>query len=210
MRLRTRVTLVSAALMAVVLAATGAFVYLRLQTELRQAMDETLRSRAEAERLVVERSGVLPSDQPDDAFAQLIGSDGSLIESSGSIAGEPALVESADVTAPALSERDAVTIEGEVVPARMLAVPISQGRILVVGASLDDQRQTLGRLATSLAVGGPLALVLAVGVTWLLVGWTLRPVESMRGEAAAISASDPGRRLPVPEPATSWLGWPRR
>ena len=196
MRLRTRVTLVSAALMAVVLAATGAFVYLRLQTELRQAMDETLRSRAEAERLVVERSGVLPSDQPDDAFAQLIGSDGSLIESSGSIAGEPPLVESADVTAPALSERDAMTIEGEVVPARMLAVPISQGRVLVVGASLDDQRQTLGRLATSLAVGGPLALVLAVGVTWL--GWTLRPVESMRGEAAAISASDPGRRLPVP------------
>ena len=107
-------------------------------------------------------------------------------------------MESADVTAPALSERDAVTIEGEVVPARMLAVPISQGRVLVVGASLDDQRQTLGRLATSLAVGGPLALVLAVGVTWLLVGWTLRPVESMRGEAAAISASDPGRRLPVP------------
>ena len=197
MRLRTRVTLVSAALMAVVLAATGAFVYLRLQTELRQAMDETLRSRAEAERLVVERSGVLPSDQPDDAFAQLIGSDGSLIESSGSIAGEPALV-AADIAASALSERDAVTIEGEVVPARMLAVPISQGRVLVVGASLDDQRQTLGRLATSLAVGGPLALVLAVGVTWLLVGWTLRPVESIRGQAAAISASDPGRRLPVP------------
>ena len=197
MRLRTRVTLVSAALMAVVLAATGAFVYLRLQTELRQAMDETLRSRAEAERLVVERSGVLPSDQPDDAFAQLIGSDGSLIESSGSIAGEPALV-AADIAASALSERDAVTIEGEVVPARMLAFPISQGRVLVVGASLDDQRQTLGRLATSLAVGGPLALVLAVGVTWLLVGWTLRPVESIRGQAAAISASDPGRRLPVP------------
>src|SRR4249919_2284719 len=45
---------------------------------------------------------------------------------------------------------------------------------------------------------GPLALVLAVGVTWLLVGWTLRPVESMRAEAAAISAGDPGRRLPVP------------
>ena len=57
MRLRTRVTLVSAALIAVVLAATGALVYPRLQTELRQAIDETLRSRAEAERLVVERSG---------------------------------------------------------------------------------------------------------------------------------------------------------
>ncbi|HEX2424332.1 MAG TPA: ATP-binding protein, partial [Actinomycetota bacterium] len=48
------------------------------------------------------------------------------------------------------------------------------------------------------AIGGPLALILAVGVTWLLVGWTLRPVDSMRAEAAAISAGDPGRRLPVP------------
>ena len=68
MRLRTRVTLVSAALMAVVLAATGAFVYLRLETELRQAMDETLRSRAEAERLVVE--GIRDA-RPDDRLPRL-------------------------------------------------------------------------------------------------------------------------------------------
>jgi len=61
MRLRTRVTLVSAALMAVVLSATGVFVSLRLQTELRQAIDETLRSRADAELVVVERSGDLRS-----------------------------------------------------------------------------------------------------------------------------------------------------
>ena len=39
MRLRTRVTLVSAVLMAVVLAATGVFVYLRLQADLRRSMD---------------------------------------------------------------------------------------------------------------------------------------------------------------------------
>jgi hypothetical protein len=44
MRLRTRVTLVSAVLMAVVLSATGVFVYLRLQTEFRRTLDETLRS----------------------------------------------------------------------------------------------------------------------------------------------------------------------
>ncbi len=198
MPLRTRVTLVAAALMAVVLAATGAFVYLRLQAELRQAIDETLRSRADAELAVVERSGTLPHDQPDDAFAQLIGPDGALVASSSGIAGAPALVRD-DVVAPTVSERGAVAIGGEVVPARMLAVPLPEGGVLVVGASLDDQRQTLGRLATSLAVGGPLALILVTGVTWLLVGWTLRPVESMRREAAAISASDAARRLPVPD-----------
>ena len=197
MRLRTRVTLVSAALMAVVLAATGVFVYLRLQAELRRTVDESLRSRADAELLVVEETGSLPLAQPDDAFAQLIGPDGSAVESSSSIAGASALVPG-EIRGPTFSEREAVRIEGEVVPARILAVPVPDGGVLVVGVSLDDQRTTLGRLAASLAIGGPLALILAVGVTWLLVGWTLRPVDSMRAEAAAISAGDPGRRLPVP------------
>src|SRR5918995_5531520 len=197
MRLRTRVTLVSAALMAVVLAATGVFVYLRLQTELRRTVDETLRSRADAGLLVVQETGSLPLHQPDDAFAQLLGPDGSVVESSSGIAGASALV-GRDLHAPTFSEREALTIEGEVVPARIYAVPVPDGGVLVVGASLDDQRTTLGRLAAALAIGGPVALILVVGVTWLLVGWTLRPVESMRAEAAAISAGDPGRRLPVP------------
>src|SRR4029453_13269600 len=197
MRLRTRVTLVSAVLMAVVLSATGVFVYLRLQTELRRTLDETLRSRAHAELLVVEGSGSLPLDQPDDAFAQLIAPDGSVVESSSSIAGAPAFA-SGGAEAPTFSERDAVTIEGEVVPARMLAVPVADGGVLVVGASLDDQRTTLGRPGAPLAHGGPLALILAVGVTCVLVGWTLRPVEAMRAEAAAISAGAAGRRRPAP------------
>ncbi|HEU4355228.1 MAG TPA: hypothetical protein VFT27_06530, partial [Actinomycetota bacterium] len=72
MRLRTRVTLVAAALMTVVLAATGIFVYLRLQSELRQSTDATLRSRADAEALVVARTGSFSPEQPDDAFAQLL------------------------------------------------------------------------------------------------------------------------------------------
>jgi two-component system, OmpR family, sensor kinase len=80
----------------------------------------------------------------------------------------------------------------------MLPVRLPNGDVLVVGLSLDDQRQTLAGLAASLAIGGPLALALVVVVTWLLVGWTLRPVDSMRAEAAAISAGEPGRRLPVP------------
>ena len=150
MRLRTRVTLVSAALMAVVLAATGVFVYLRLQAELQRTVDETLRLRADAELLVVEETGSLPLVQPDDAFAQLIGPDGSAVESSSSIAGASALVPG-DIRGPTFSEREAVRIEGEVVPARILAVPVPDGGVLVVGASLDDQRTTLGRLAAALA-----------------------------------------------------------
>ena len=197
MRLRTRVTLVAAVLTAIVLAATGIFVYLRLQSELRQSMDVTLRSRAEAEALVVERTGSFSPGQPDDAFAQLLEPDGSVLDSSNAIAGAAALVP-AGIRTPAFLERDAVRIEGEVVPARMLAIRLANDDVLVVGASLDDQRQTLAGLAASLAIGGPLALTLVVVLTWLLVGWTLRPVDAMRAEAAAISAGDPGHRLPVP------------
>jgi len=76
-------------------------------------------------------------------------------------------------------------------------VPLDDGRLLVVGTSLDDQHEALGRLAALLLLGGPAALILVVTVVWLIVGAALRPVESMRAEAAAISASEPGRRLPV-------------
>lgn len=197
MRLRTRVTLVAAVLTAIVLAATGVFVYLRLQSDLRQSMDTGLRARADAEKLVVARTGTFSRVQPDDAFAQLVGPDGSVLSSSSSIEGAPALVPPGIAT-PAFVERGSLRIEDEAVPARMLVVRAVNGDLLVVGASLDDQRQTLAGLAVSLGIGGPLALFLVVGLTWFLVGWTLRPVESMRAQAAAISASDPGRRLPVP------------
>ncbi|HKZ75709.1 MAG TPA: histidine kinase dimerization/phospho-acceptor domain-containing protein, partial [Actinomycetota bacterium] len=92
-------------------------------------------------------------------------------------------------------ERTVATVE-EPVPARLLAVPASEGRVLVVGASLEDQWEALARLGILLAVGGPLALILASGVGWVVAGAALRPVERMRAEAAAISASEPGRRLP--------------
>jgi heavy metal sensor kinase len=145
----------------------------------------------------VERTGSFSGEQPEDAFAQLVSPDGSIVESSRAVSGEASFVPNG-IQAPTYFEREAVTIDDEVVPARMIAVSLANGDVLVVGASLDDQEQMLARVATALALGGPLALALVIAVTWFLVGWTLRPVESMRLEAAAISASAPGRRLPVP------------
>ena len=45
---------------------------------------------------------------------------------------------------------------------------------------------------------GSAALLVTAGAGWLLAGAALRPVEHMRREAAASTASDPLRRLPVP------------
>ena len=202
--IRTRLTLVSAILMAAVLAASAAFLYLRLRSDLLHAVDAGLRSRAEALLANVQGSeGALGegSDliEPDEAFAQVLGPGGDVIESSLGLRDLPLLDEAAvaGVAGPRFVDRVVPTVE-EPVSARLLAVPASEGRVLVVGASLDDQNEALARLAILLAIGGPLALALATAVGWVVAGAALRPVERMRAEAAAITASEPGHRLHSP------------
>src|SRR5207249_926600 len=69
---------------------------------------------------------------------------------------------------------------------------------VVVGATLGDRNEAMGRIALALAVAGPVALVGVAWAGWVLAGAALRPVERMRREAAAISLSEPARRLAVP------------
>jgi signal transduction histidine kinase len=45
----------------------------------------------------------------------------------------------------------------------------------------------------------PLVLLGAIGISWLLIGRTLRPVEQMRAEAAEITGSGLHRRIPEPD-----------
>jgi two-component system OmpR family sensor kinase len=198
--IRARLTLVSAVLMAVVLAGAGIFVYLRLEADLLDAVDAGLRSRAET-ILGSQGSSALEQGaglvEADDAFAQVLGPGGEVIQSSRGLRGGPLLTqgEVAGLAAPAFIERVVSTVE-EPLSARLLAVPAPGDTVVVVGASLDDQREALARLAILLALGGPLVLILAAGVGWVVAGAGLRPVDRMRAEAAAISASEPGRRLP--------------
>jgi two-component system, OmpR family, sensor kinase len=202
MSLRTRLTLVSAGLMAVVLITAGAFVYFRLRSDLLAAVDAGLRSRAAAlldEGPGAEVGGGAGLVEPDEAFAQVLDTEGRVIESSVGLVRTPLLgpEEIGGLGRPRLFDRMVPTVE-EPVPARLLALPGADGRVLVVGASLDDQQEALAGLAALLAVGGPVVLALVSLIGWWVAGAALRPVERMRAEAAAISASEPGRRLPVP------------
>ncbi len=199
--IRARLTLVSAALMAVVLAAAGTLLYVRLRADLVSTVDVGLRSRADIllsslEGAVSAGGGLL---EPEDAFAQVIEPGGDILVSSPGIGGRPLVSPAvgADVDGQEFLETIVATAE-EPVEARLLLVPLAAGGVLVVGASMDEVNEALGRLASLLIVGGPLALVLATGVGWFVAGAALRPVEKMRREAAAISASDPGRRLHPP------------
>lgn len=65
--------------------------------------------------------------------------------------------------------------------------------------AIGDRDEVLASLLGLLLVVGPLALLLAAFAGYRLAGAALRPVESMRREAAEISSETSGRRLPVPE-----------
>ena len=203
MPIRTRLTLVAAGLVAIVIAAAGAFVYLRLQTDLLHAVDVGLRSRADA---LLETNGVLVASvtpaliESDEAFAQAIAPDGTVLASSGGIEDAPLLTGRLTVrSTPVFVETEVRTSEGEVIPARILVVDGGDGQMFLVGASLDDRDEALAQLLAAMAIGGPIALAVVVGVIWLVVGAALRPVEWMRSEASAISTSEPGRRLSIPD-----------
>ncbi len=199
--IRVRLTVVSAVLMALVIGALGVFVYTRLQASLLSAVDDRLQDRAEDLLLDAGDGPIVPepwTSDPGDAFIQVYGSDGGLMESSPDVAAGP-LLTPVQVANPGPRSLVAdVTTTEETVPARMRLVPMTGGGALLVGAAIQDEEATLARLRPLLLVGGPLAIVLASVVAWLVTGAALRPVERMRLEAEAISGTDLDRELVVP------------
>jgi two-component system, OmpR family, sensor kinase len=198
--LRVRVTLASAASIALILGALSFFLYARLQAELVRAADAGMRTRADAIASSMGRAEPGSFDTPDigpGGFAQILTPGGQLEMSRGYRA--PTLPAAAlrtirrpqFVNLPAARGRPAL---------RVFVLPNAEGyRLYVVaGSSLAEVSQTLDRLQLLLETAGPTALAVACLAAWLLAGAALRPMESMRREAAAISVFEPTRRLPVP------------
>jgi len=69
------------------------------------------------------------------------------------------------------------------------------------GAPLSAEQGAVGTALTAMLIGLPLLLVTVSGVTYVVTRRALRPVEGIRAEMAAITASEDLSRR-VPEPAT--------
>jgi signal transduction histidine kinase len=84
---------------------------------------------------------------------------------------------------------------------RLLARPTSNaplGNIVVVGQSLEDRDEALSGVVASFAIGGPVAVLLASVVGYLLASAGLGPVEAMRRRAGEIALGNEGDWLPLP------------
>ena len=207
--IRLRVTGAFAVAMAAVLAASGWFLYSRLDSHLALALDRELQLRSQdLAALVRQPAASLAGDrggrfvERGESYAQLLDRNGRVLDATRPLGAAP-LLGPAELRAaeqrPLYTERDAVPGLDE--PSRVLATPVSRADrrlVLLVGTTSQDNTETLAAFRDELLIAGPIALLLASLAGYLLAGLSLRQVESMRRRAAAISADNPGERLPVP------------
>ncbi len=208
--LRLRLTLAFATVMAVVLVAVGFFVYVRVGDTLLSSVDNSLRagSAETADHLKrvdlgheLDFSLVDPDNARGETLGQLVDARGHVVRSTPS--GIAPLVGRSTVGRVLAGTRllETTGLPGRKSEWRLVALPVTQrGRplVLVEASSLASRQDTLEHLLVQLAVAGPIALLLASLAGYALAAAALRPVESMRRRAAAITAATPGLRLPVP------------
>jgi len=207
--LRLKVTLGFTAAMAVVLAATGLFLYLRFESELNQSLERDLRARVDDVRTLLAQSdtglreaGGAALASTGDRLAQVLDARGGVIDFTPPLGSRPMLARAELARAQhgtvSVTERNVAGIQGAV---RILATPVrAQDRNLIVaaGASLASHDRALGNLASLLLIGGPAALAFAAAIGFAVTTGALRRVETMRRRAQEISLARPGSRLPVP------------
>ncbi|MDX6631703.1 MAG: hypothetical protein QOH00_3949 [Gaiellales bacterium] len=205
--LRVRLTLIFASAMAVVLIASGLLLYNRLAASLDRTLDQSLRARATDIAALVTQAdtGLRDSNPgsyggPGNGFAQVLDGHGGIFDQT------PGLPRTPLLTASQVSRaRRGALLVGSVRSAgedvRLLATPVSaQGQrlVVVVGAPLGLRDEALSELRDELLLGGPIALLVASLIGYLVAAGALRPVERMRVRASVISDRHLAERLPVP------------
>ncbi|MFD7228497.1 ATP-binding protein [Streptomyces sp. NPDC059881] len=96
------------------------------------------------------------------------------------------------------------TVDGKTAEYRFAAVRAtdSAGDTVTVyaGVPLTTEQRAVGTVRDAMLIGLPVLLLVVGGVTWLVTRRALRPVEGIRAEMAAITASeDLSRRVPEPD-----------
>jgi two-component system, OmpR family, sensor kinase len=201
--IRLRLALAFALAMAVVLTALGAFLYLRLGWSLDETIDDGLEARADDIAAVAVRGetdlGRVGIVEPE-RFFQVLGPEGEVLGQTRFLAERPLLdaAERASVLREGVLRLERSDVQGVEGRTRLFARSAEDRTLVVVGQALDDRDEALRDLLGDLFLIGPAALVLASLLGFGVATAALRPVEAMRAEAAAVSAAEPGRRLPLP------------
>lgn len=112
----------------------------------------------------------------------------------------PAVVGQVATSELLVEERKPDEIERERMNLRIASAATTDGRLVVLAGSETEQiDEALSGLAKLFAVAVPVLALLVGGLTWLLAGRVLDPVEQIRAQAERIGAQTLEARVPVPE-----------
>ena len=198
---RARTTMAATLLFAVALAIGGVGLVTVLRNTMIDNVDTALRLRASDIGGLLE-GGTNLTDvtivDEEDSFVQIV-ADGRVVAASNNVTGEAPISEA--------SPGQIVTSETHPVDDSAFRILVAEAETpsgpvtVIVGNTLEDTERTVRVTLGTLAVGMPVLVLLAAGMTWVLVGRALRPVESIRAEVAEIGSTDLHRRVPQPETA---------
>nr|WP_180218589.1 ATP-binding protein [Streptomyces albus] len=145
-------------------------------------------------------AGFARVDKPDDDN----GADGDAEEEADEVDSDS---ETETLTFPVDDDGEVTYDKDDIVGTQEFSVAAVQGRTrdgtpvtVYAGASLGAQQEAVSTVTRSMLFGLPALLLVVGGVTWLVTRRALRPVEGIRREMSAITAStDLSRRVPEPD-----------
>jgi heavy metal sensor kinase len=203
---RLRLTLWYVFLLAVILAAFSAGIYLTLRHNLYDNLDDSIQNRANVLLDIVRYegnrptlAGVVSSNDPNqgESFVRVFDASGELTFDGSAAAGDVPIDRRAVESALVGKTITRSVNVGEALRVRTLPIE-RDGRIsgvLEVGQSQDDVSDTLQTLLLILGVAYPVTLVVASLGGVFLAGRALSPIDRLTRLARRISAEDLGQRL---------------
>jgi signal transduction histidine kinase len=201
---RSRLTLLATAVVAVVLVLSGIGLVVVQRSLLTRGIDEALRQRADNLQPSLQ-AGAFGTELPaegdhEDSFLQLLDERGDVLAATANVLGRAA----AAPPRPPGAEASFRAVRNDALSThqfRVLASPVRSGsgwRTLVVAKNLDDVDESVRILTASLTLAIPVVVALLAILVWWLTGRVLRPVEAIRAEVASIHGTELHRRVPVP------------
>lgn len=195
--IRFTVTVLATGAVTLALLGASAWLVIAQRNTLTMGLDTTLERRASDVAAMLSSTESLPGSLVEadiESFVQVVADDGAVLLSTANVAGDDALVS----VGGAVPQH--ITVQGLPVDDDRFRVhtrPVAGVGTIIVGTTFDIVDEATSALVKSLLVAVPALVAALAAITWWLVGQTLRPVESIRKQVAAIDSNDLCRRVPV-------------
>lgn len=199
--LRFRLTALATVVVALVLTITAVALSTVQRRQLLADLDAALEQRADliAEDFAAAVASTPLNTNDEDRLIQLVADDGTILAATSNLAGAAALPDSlSDSRTQAIETRSDLPLEDDSYRVLSRRIDTAAGpAVLHVAENSDDLDDTVRNLQLALLITIPAVVATLAGLTWWLTGRTLKPVDRMRAQVDAISATNSAQRVDV-------------